>query len=1098
MPAQALATTAPLPAGTLPLPGQVVRVRTRLYLVEDVAELAADAGAGDLRVSLSCLDDDAQGDQLDVLWQKELDAEVQGDANWQAIASRGFDAPRQFSAFLHTVRWNGVTSTNAKLMQSPYRAGIEIKHFQLEPLRKALALPRVNLFIADDVGLGKTIEAGLILRELLIRQKVRRVVVVCPPSVEWQWRDELDQRFGLSFEVYDRAFVMQRRKDRGFATNPWTTHSRFIISHSRLRDEEYAGLLRDWLGDFGAQTLLILDEAHHAAPASGQRYAIDSQLTKTIRDLAPRFEHRLFLSATPHNGHSNSFSALLELLDPQRFVRGLKPTAADVASVMVRRLKADLREIGEDFPQRQIIQLDIAGLPEDAPELRLSGLLEAYAAVRELRVAECSKAVQNASKLVVTQLQKRLLSSIEAFAGTLQVHRATLARQADKPTQTAGRLGPLSRLRDQGEPDGQRDAELADDERQLELDGELAAATLAVERAAADSAELRQRERAILDEMTEVAQAHRHAADPRVKLLVEWIGRHQCSGVATGDRQGAPWTATRLLIFTEFADTLRWLEQQLRSAIARTDRADDRIALYQGGSATETREAIKRAFNADPSREPLRILLCTDAAREGINLQNHCADLFHFDLPWNPSRIEQRNGRIDRTLQTAKEVRCHYFVFQQRPEDRVLQVLVRKVENIRSEHVTLAPLLDARIGQRMQFGIRRQQAGVLVAQLESIERDTATEQRALIEEELEASRERREGLQRQIEQLRKLNEQSQAWLGFDAGQFRDALSCALELQGAGRLEPTASQVPGAAERFAFPQLDRLPGADPSWAASLDSLRPPRRPEQKPWQWRQQTEARPVVFRDVGRLDSDTVHLHLEHRLVKRLLGRFVAQGFVHDQLSRACVLVTPEAQPKVVLLGRLSLFGPGAARLHDEVLAVTARWQPPGRRQGLRAYAADQKAEGETIAQLERDFAEQAGRQVADATREMLRQSAPADVAELMVELQQRATEVAADATAKLHQRGAREAQEMVRLLQNQRERIHKEQARHGAAQGLLDLWDADERRQLDADRLAWQRRLTAIDSELLGEPLRIEESFDVKLWRIEPLGLVYLWPQAG
>ena len=92
----------------------------------------------------------------------------------------------------------------------------------------------------------------------------------------------------------------------------------------------------------------------------------------------------------------------------------------------------------------------------------------------------------------------------------------------------------------------------------------------------------------------------------------------------------------------------------------------------------ESREEVKRAFNTDPKKHPLRILIATDAAREGINLQNHCADLFHFDVPWNPSRMEQRNGRIDRKLQRSAEVRCYYFVYKQRPEDRVLQVLVKK------------------------------------------------------------------------------------------------------------------------------------------------------------------------------------------------------------------------------------------------------------------------------------------------------------------------------------------------------------------------------------------------------------------------------------
>ena len=132
---------------------------------------------------MSCLDDDAQGQPLEVLWEKEVDSEPITAEAWQTIASKGFDPPKLFSAYLHTLRWNCVTSTDPNLFQSPFRAGIRIDAYQLEPLRKALRLPRVNLFIADDVGLGKTIEAGLIARELLLRKKVQDIVVACPPSM---------------------------------------------------------------------------------------------------------------------------------------------------------------------------------------------------------------------------------------------------------------------------------------------------------------------------------------------------------------------------------------------------------------------------------------------------------------------------------------------------------------------------------------------------------------------------------------------------------------------------------------------------------------------------------------------------------------------------------------------------------------------------------------------------------------------------------------------------------------------------------------------------------------------------------------------------
>lgn len=409
--------------------GQIVRVRSRQYLVEDV--VPRPSPREDTLIRLSCLEDDALGDTLEVLWEREVDALVVGATSWESIASRGFDEPRLFSAYLHTLRWNCVTSCDAKLFQAPYRAGIEVKAYQLEPLRKALLMPRVGLFIADDVGLGKTIEAGLILREMLMRQKVRRAVISCPPSVVRQWRDEMESRFGLTFTIFDREFVAACRRERGYGINPWTTHTRFIISHALLRDESYVGPLRDWLSDFSASSMLILDEAHNAAPASGAKYAIDSQLTRTVRDIAPRFEHKLFLSATPHNGHSNSFAALLEILDPQRFCRGVPVRNSKILdTVMVRRLKSDLREIEDDFPIREVIRFSIENLSSDAPELKLSRLLQSYRKLREERLKDSSKSTQTSAMLVITSLQKRLLSSIEAFARTLRVHRTAIEKQA--------------------------------------------------------------------------------------------------------------------------------------------------------------------------------------------------------------------------------------------------------------------------------------------------------------------------------------------------------------------------------------------------------------------------------------------------------------------------------------------------------------------------------------------------------------------------------------------------------------------------------------------------------------------------------------------
>jgi ERCC4-related helicase len=865
-------------------PGQIVHVRSRKYLVEGVVPPPEPADSPLVR--LSCLEDDALGERLEVLWDTEIDAKVIDGANWQAIASRGFDEPRLFSAYLNTLRWNCVTSTNARLFQAPYRAGIEVKAFQLEPLRKALLMPRVNLFIADSVGLGKTIEAGLILREMLMRQKVRRTVICCPPSVVRQWKDEMEQRFGLTFMIYDRDYVTAKRQERGYSVNPWTTHSRFIVSQALIRNETYAGALRDWLGEFQGGSMFILDEAHNAAPAGATKYAIDSKLTQSVRDLTPLFEHKLFLSATPHNGHSNSFSALLEMLDPQKFCRGVPVHRASRDAVMIRRLKHDLREIGEEFPERKVIRIDIEGLPEDAPELVLSHLLQRYRRAREARLEAATKSQRASALLVVISLQKRLLSSLEAFARTLDVHRRWMQRQGeDDGASPAPGLRPetLSLLRAAPGSDDER-AELPEEEVTTEDDAQMEAATAA----SGGPAEAMGPELALLDEMAGIANQARYEADSRVRHLIAWVKEHLCPDLGTRD---ARWNDRRVLIFTEYTDTKRYLVQLLQAAIADSDLAQDRIMTFHGGIGEERREVIKAAFNADPTRHPLRILVATDAGREGINLQNHCADLFHFDIPWNPSRMEQRNGRIDRKLQRSPEVRCHYFVVHQRAEDRVLDVLVKKSEVIHEQLGSLAPVVAKRVDTMLSAGIRHEQVDDLQHTLDGIDSEAQNSAEGLVvQEDLEEVRERKATLATQVERLEQMLKESRDWIGLDDRHFRDALSASLEILGAESLTPVddaqAARDPSTA-RWVIPRLHERMGADHTWAHTLDALRAPIKKGQKRWEWRKEAPIRPVVFRDPGTLDGEVVHLHLEHRVVQRLLGRFLAQGFLHDELTRA-------------------------------------------------------------------------------------------------------------------------------------------------------------------------------------------------------------------
>jgi SNF2 family DNA or RNA helicase len=845
-------------------------------------------------------------------------------------------------------------------------------------------LPRVNLLIADDVGAGKTVEAGLVLREMLLRRRVNFVLVAAPAGMVRQWQDELEAKFGLSFTLVDRDYLATLRRERGYTANPWSSGSRFIISHSLMVDETYVGGLRDVLGDFRAQALSILDEAHHAAPASGSRYAIDSQFTRAVRGLGSRFENRLFLSATPHNGHSNSFSSLLEILDPQRFTRGVAVRPAELNAVMVRRLKSDLRHFGERFPERVVEPVLLDGLRDDAPELVLSAKLAEYGEIIRARAANLPPRQAGNVRLSFVGLQQRLLSSIAAFARTLEVHRKGLVQIDFATSDAAAEAFVQGGAQPEDEP-------IEDDGDKLIQDDEDAAAEAAGGVSAGVS------DLALADQMLDIARKNAHRPDRRITWLAEWI---RIKMVPDGR-----WNDRRLVLFTEYEDTRRWVEKRLAEALDDLQ-ADDRIASFTGATPLIRREELKRRFNSDPAQDALRILVCTDAAREGINLQMRCHDLIHIDLPWNPARLEQRNGRIDRKLQPSSKVWCRYFVYTQREEDVVLQALVRKTELIRTQLGSAGQVIAHRLTDRLEReGITRPKS--LAREIdEVVDEDLQKTAMAEMDDETAARRARQS---REIDDLRETLERSREKVGVDPDELRSVFATALVRAGTSLDGARAGEIGGT-------PLFRLNPNDPTfasggWPEALDDLRIRRRKRsEKLKDWRATVPLRSISFRPAlteDKVDAEGVlQLHLEHRLVRRLLSRFLSQGFASG-LSRACVVIGPGAQPRVILLGRLALYGPGAARLHEEIILVTAAWKEAERgTKPLKPFGTVR--EEATLDQLDQAF--RRPRFPAPNIAERIRRWAAQDAADLEPELQRRAEAQRAAAIKQLVAVGEAEA----------------------------------------------------------------------------------------
>ena len=263
-----------------PEEGQLVSVRSRHWVVNDVeasalapSPLKPSTAPRQHLVTLTSIEDDALGEELQVFW--ELEPGTRKLEKVDLPEASGFDKPDRLDAFLDAVRWGAASTADVKNIQAPFRAGIEIEDYQLDPVVRAIQMPRVNLLIADDVGLGKTIEAGLVALELILRHRARRVLVLCPASLQVQWRDQMRDKFGLDFRIVDSELMRDLRRKRGINVNPWGHFPRLITSIDFLKRERPLRLFKETLPQEGQSLyprrydILILDESHNCAHRDG-------------------------------------------------------------------------------------------------------------------------------------------------------------------------------------------------------------------------------------------------------------------------------------------------------------------------------------------------------------------------------------------------------------------------------------------------------------------------------------------------------------------------------------------------------------------------------------------------------------------------------------------------------------------------------------------------------------------------------------------------------------------------------------------------------------------------------------------------------------
>lgn len=508
----------------------------------------------------------------------------------------------------------------------------------------------------NDVGTGKTVEAGLILSELLARGRARRVLIVVPANLRDQWRDALDRMFHIDATIVAGHLLpaLERRLLPGQSV--WAAHDIVIASIDYLKTRTEEVLSYGW-------DLVVVDEAHIVAQPHTQpgRAMPDMERFVFASHAAARCRHLLLVTATPHNGYTDSFHSLFRMLDPSLIsdFAGLDRRRAREHHVVQRR-RADIEEwyrlrgTKSPFPDRRADE-QLVSLARRREMQALLVALNDYAG--ELYAT----GTRTVDRWLAAHLQKRLLSSPAALRSSIDNRIAALNRGSDLETSTA--------VVEQAQESTTDSVFIENDEQ--DAAHVTAASGLDV------TAELHR-----LGEIRDLAKQVTAAKDPKLQALLALLP----------ERMDLHPSAPRVLVFTKYKDTLDYLVTNLAKAVGKAKAGlpvGTSVFAIHGGMNLAQRNEVFTAFEkASPA-----VLVATDCISEGVNLQRACAELVHYELPWNPNRLEQRNGRIDRFLQREPFVGIRTLVLDDPLDASLLYLIVRKAEQMRTDYGFVPPFL---------------------------------------------------------------------------------------------------------------------------------------------------------------------------------------------------------------------------------------------------------------------------------------------------------------------------------------------------------------------------------------------------------------------
>ncbi len=522
------------------------------------------------------------------------------------------------------------------------RSRVRFELYQQIPALRMLSLPRPRILNASDVGLGKTVETGLCLRELIPRRRADRVLIVCPAGIAEQWQEELATKFGLDFKIFDRDGVHEAKKQIEVGGNPWATEPRIIASFDYIKRRD--GAFREIQNV--RFNVIICDEVHHLA---------DNTLTDDISErhrlaqwIAKASDALMLLSATPHSGYDESFASLLRLLEPTLVPDVQKMRYRNYSRHLIRHLKRHIRKPnGDPF------------FVEPNPSRPLPVTMSAVEAAVHRAVSRQAKQLDEqasrlkttrdkyALRMVATVLRKRAASSLAALRATINNRTNNLAEAAERVEVRRDHLRSL------------RKGDTIPDDALTQLEIDVHRSFLSQIRAAGEKIRSIEQEKEDLLELEELALQCPSETESKAEcLLTELHAVHD------------QWPDEKVIIFSEYTDTVDWLIEFLagRGYAGRTVR-------FAGGlSGPERKKALSDFTNPE-----ILLLVTTDAASEGLNLQDHCHRVIHYELPFNPNRMLQRQGRVDRYGQTEA---CEFaFLYAEKTyEGEVLARLFRKIE----------------------------------------------------------------------------------------------------------------------------------------------------------------------------------------------------------------------------------------------------------------------------------------------------------------------------------------------------------------------------------------------------------------------------------